>query len=244
MAEKKTVSAKAVVADIKAGMTDEQLMRKYQVSAKGLQSLKNRLLAAGFLTQAVLNGPTPESTEDVKPNQVQVETGRNTQANIAVPENPDRELSPTGEGSANAQRGLPAILAGCALVAWIIQAFFVHKRFWFIVWDLIFGVLTLAAAASIESEFGKGEGPDDQSRSDQVQIAGSEAESSELEAECCCNGKAIDHRPKKHSQRGHKHGPLADERFPDDHRGKACYDGPHAHAHIRAALGLSEQSAG
>lgn len=157
MAEKKTVSAKAVVSDIKAGMTDEQLMTKYQLSARGLQSLKNKLLAAGLITEAKLDGPTPASTENTKSNQVQVETGRNTQASTPVPENPDGALSPIGEGSATAQRGFPAVLAVCAFVAWIIQAFYVHKRFWFVVWDLAFAVLTLAAAASFESEYGQGE---------------------------------------------------------------------------------------
>lgn len=56
MAEKKSISAREVVADIKVGMTDEQLMAKHMLSAKGLQSLKSKLLAAGLLTQAQLDG--------------------------------------------------------------------------------------------------------------------------------------------------------------------------------------------
>lgn len=52
MGQKKTVSAKAVVADIKAGMTDEQLMAKYQLSVNGLQSLVEKLLKAGLISQA------------------------------------------------------------------------------------------------------------------------------------------------------------------------------------------------
>lgn len=61
MAEKKAISAREVVADIKVGMTDEQLMAKHMLSAKGLQSLKNKLIAAGLITQAQLDrkaGPT------------------------------------------------------------------------------------------------------------------------------------------------------------------------------------------
>ena len=58
MAEKKTVSAREVVADIRVGMTDEQLMRKHGLSAKGLQSL-NKLITGGLLTSQQLNGASP-----------------------------------------------------------------------------------------------------------------------------------------------------------------------------------------
>lgn len=40
-------------------MTDEQLMVKHSLSAKGLQSLKSKLLAAGLLTQDQLDGKAP-----------------------------------------------------------------------------------------------------------------------------------------------------------------------------------------
>jgi hypothetical protein len=60
MAEKKTISAREVVADIKVGMTDDQLMAKHLLSAKGLESLKSKLVAAGLITEADLNGsPNP-----------------------------------------------------------------------------------------------------------------------------------------------------------------------------------------
>jgi hypothetical protein len=62
MAEKKTISAREVVADIKVGMTDEQLMAKHLLSTKGLQSLKNKLLAAGLLTQTQLEGKAGPTT--------------------------------------------------------------------------------------------------------------------------------------------------------------------------------------
>ncbi len=58
MPEKKTISAREVVADIRVGMTDEQLMGKHQLSVKGLQSLKNKLLAAGLITQVELDSKT------------------------------------------------------------------------------------------------------------------------------------------------------------------------------------------
>ncbi len=56
MAEKKTISAREVIADIREGMTDDQLMRKHSLSAKGLSSLKNKLLNVGLITQAELSG--------------------------------------------------------------------------------------------------------------------------------------------------------------------------------------------
>jgi hypothetical protein len=59
MAEKKTVSAREVVQDIKVGMTDEQLMLKHGLSAKGLQSLKTKLVTAGLLTAQEHNGQSP-----------------------------------------------------------------------------------------------------------------------------------------------------------------------------------------
>lgn len=67
MAEKKTISAREVVADIRVGLTDDQLMTKHGLSAEGLNSLKNKLLSAGLLTQAELNG-------DVKSQPTQVAT--------------------------------------------------------------------------------------------------------------------------------------------------------------------------
>jgi len=56
MPEKKTVSAREVVADIRVGMTDAQLMAKYGLAEKGLESLKKKLLAAGLIVQAGLDG--------------------------------------------------------------------------------------------------------------------------------------------------------------------------------------------
>jgi len=55
MAEKRTISAQDVLADIRVGMTDEQLMTKYTLSDRGIQSLKNKLLAAGLIIQAELD---------------------------------------------------------------------------------------------------------------------------------------------------------------------------------------------
>ena len=42
-----TVSAKEILADIKAGMDDTTLMQKYGLSDKGLQSIFKKLVDAG-----------------------------------------------------------------------------------------------------------------------------------------------------------------------------------------------------
>lgn len=52
MAEKRSISAREALADIRVGMTDDQLMAKYRLTDKGLWSLKSKLLAAGLVAQA------------------------------------------------------------------------------------------------------------------------------------------------------------------------------------------------
>jgi len=56
LAEKrKTLSAKEVVADIRAGITDESLAKKYGMSKEGLQRLFEKLVAAKAITQFELD---------------------------------------------------------------------------------------------------------------------------------------------------------------------------------------------
>ncbi|MFC1836003.1 DUF2628 domain-containing protein [Thermodesulfobacteriota bacterium] len=54
--QKKTLSAKDVLKDIKAGMSHEDLMGKYQLSPKGLQSLLKKMVGAGILDPSLLDG--------------------------------------------------------------------------------------------------------------------------------------------------------------------------------------------
>jgi len=54
VANKRTISAKAMVVDIKAGMYHEQLMKKYALSENGFQSIMKKLVAAGLLTREEL----------------------------------------------------------------------------------------------------------------------------------------------------------------------------------------------
>ncbi len=50
--EEKSLSAREVIRDIRAGLDDAALMEKYKVTPRGLQSLFKKLVAAGALTQA------------------------------------------------------------------------------------------------------------------------------------------------------------------------------------------------
>src|SRR5512139_1978196 len=60
MAIKPKISAKDIVRDIRAHMTDAELMEKYQLSAKGLQSVFEKLLASNSITRSEFEWrPTP-----------------------------------------------------------------------------------------------------------------------------------------------------------------------------------------
>ena len=61
------LSAKEVTRDIKSGMTDGELMRKYKLSAKGLQNLLEQLMEAGVIKEAdlELGKPLMESTVEL-----------------------------------------------------------------------------------------------------------------------------------------------------------------------------------
>ncbi|MGO9121314.1 MAG: hypothetical protein ACLQPD_27345 [Desulfomonilaceae bacterium] len=58
MAEEKPVkkiSAKAIMADLKAGSSDTELMKKYAISYSGLQDIFSKLIEAGLATKAYFN---------------------------------------------------------------------------------------------------------------------------------------------------------------------------------------------
>ncbi len=55
---KPQLSAKEILQDLRAGMDDAALMEKYNLSAQGLQSAFNKLIAAGVLKQAELDQRT------------------------------------------------------------------------------------------------------------------------------------------------------------------------------------------
>ena len=64
---KQKLSAKEVLKDLRSGMSDAEIMDKYKISEKGLQSLFNKLTGAGVVTQAQINSrsePTADPTPD------------------------------------------------------------------------------------------------------------------------------------------------------------------------------------
>jgi hypothetical protein len=68
---KRTINAKGILADIKAGMDDSILMARYQLSDKGLQSLFKKLADAGLLKQGDLGNrslSTQKSVDKVLPH--------------------------------------------------------------------------------------------------------------------------------------------------------------------------------
>ncbi len=63
MSAKRVVNAKDIVDDIRAGMSDKQLMTKYRLSSKGLQSAFTKLINNRILTVEEVYGQ-PRSTDD------------------------------------------------------------------------------------------------------------------------------------------------------------------------------------
>jgi len=63
---KKTVKAREVLGDIRGRLSDPALMEKYKLSEKGLDSLLKKLVAAGVLTQAELNGRSAAGQNDIE----------------------------------------------------------------------------------------------------------------------------------------------------------------------------------
>ena len=56
---KRTIDAREVLKDIKSSMSDPDLMEKYSLSARGLQSLFQKLQSANLLSQQDLDDRTP-----------------------------------------------------------------------------------------------------------------------------------------------------------------------------------------
>jgi ankyrin repeat protein len=64
--EKKEVSAKSVWLDLKTGLSDNDLMEKYKLSPKGLFSLFNKIMDAGFIKEYELEQGKPSLKRKVK----------------------------------------------------------------------------------------------------------------------------------------------------------------------------------
>lgn len=57
--ERRKITARDLMRDIKAGASDGALMNKYSLSAQGLQSVLNKLVKSGVVTQAQLDDRVP-----------------------------------------------------------------------------------------------------------------------------------------------------------------------------------------
>jgi hypothetical protein len=63
--EKRKITAREVLEDIRFGKSDSNLMQKYSLSAQGLQSVFRKLLRAGLITQKELDDRIPASEQTV-----------------------------------------------------------------------------------------------------------------------------------------------------------------------------------
>lgn len=63
MTEKRTINSKVLIHDIKSGMSDSELTRKFGVSSAGLASAFKKLLDAGLVTEEEL-GNRPVKDDD------------------------------------------------------------------------------------------------------------------------------------------------------------------------------------
>ncbi|MGO9571738.1 MAG: hypothetical protein ACLP5H_29785 [Desulfomonilaceae bacterium] len=63
--EKRKITAREVLRDVRYGLSDQDLMEKYTLSAQGLQSVFHKLVNAGVITQAELDDRVPISERTV-----------------------------------------------------------------------------------------------------------------------------------------------------------------------------------
>ncbi len=101
-APRKEVSAKEVLKDIKNGLTDEELMDKHKLTAKGIHSLFRQLIKAGLMTQKDLDvrQPALEGTVEIssdKLSAVQELDDLNDPGASASPPSPAAAPMPSGE---------------------------------------------------------------------------------------------------------------------------------------------------
>jgi diguanylate cyclase (GGDEF)-like protein/PAS domain S-box-containing protein len=89
---KRRIDAREALADIRCGMTDRALMKKYAISAAGLQSLFDKLLEAGFIGQLEIDERVSLSEKTVE---------------IAISDVPESDITrPTNSQNATAGSGI------------------------------------------------------------------------------------------------------------------------------------------
>ena len=65
MSDKRTIQAKDIVQDILSDKTDLELMEKYKLTSRGLQSIFSKLAAAGMVTPEQISARTPAFDDTV-----------------------------------------------------------------------------------------------------------------------------------------------------------------------------------
>ena len=98
---KTKISAKAAVTDIRAGLSDRELMEKYSLNAQGLQSLFRKLIENNLISAGELSGRTTAPSRPVPP-----------QPQVIGPPQPEPEAKP--EPAADfAQTAADLVRQGC-----------------------------------------------------------------------------------------------------------------------------------
>ncbi len=85
---KRRIDAKEALADIRCGMTDRALMKKYAISAAGLQSLFHKLLEAGFIEQLEIDERVSLSEKTVE-----IAISEIRESNVTSPTNSENSTS-------------------------------------------------------------------------------------------------------------------------------------------------------
>lgn len=62
---KRRITAREILSDVRKGLSDPALMEKYKLSAQGLQSVFQKLLKAGIISQAEMDSRSPLSERTV-----------------------------------------------------------------------------------------------------------------------------------------------------------------------------------
>jgi hypothetical protein len=111
MAEKKKIKAKDIINDIRDGMTDSELMNKYSLSIRGLQSIFRKLEAVNAIKPSELYGRFPGLDDTIEVDQFRRELREYLELSVPIyeMENPERigavkDISTKGIGA----RGIKA----------------------------------------------------------------------------------------------------------------------------------------
>jgi len=112
----KTIKAKEILADMKAGFNDLALMQKYQVSYSQLQSLFKKMVEAGVLLQMEVDQRLKSVEKKTEDNQAQV----NEAQNLPVPSTEIAETNQQEQEQSDKKPSGKDAAIGCAILSFII----------------------------------------------------------------------------------------------------------------------------